>query len=196
MKCNNICLSLILLAFLSLCTSYSATAQKYDRIFLYTLNKVNLKFKMPKGFKERDSITLYNCYDDRPPIGTIIYTIVSNDSNVVIGFFNIGSLEKRIAKPSIEALRMKNYYADSTNYTVQTYDRQFSQKNFNADEAGEFSRSCPRIFLDKYTNNRIVYIANNKYGTANMVYFYTDKAKPYIKDLLLQHAGMLKFIQK
>lgn len=184
------CLSTV---FALMLLSSNSKAQVYNRIFSNAIAQVGLEFKMPKGFKEKDSVTLYNCGDRKMRIGTIIYSLINKDSSVVIAFFNIMNTGGGKYNPAENIVRTRNYHADSVKNTTFLYDEKLVKSTLNADVAGEFSRNCPNNFLEKYNNNRVVFLANKILGEASIVYFYTDKAKPVIKEIIKDNAKILTF---
>ena len=168
----------------------TASAQVFDRKFNSGLKRAHLEFKMPSTFSEKDST-------GRQMVcragGSIIYTIVNQDSSIIIGFFNfIGTpyTDGRTAVNNI--LNGKRYYQDTTASKPIVHTAEFAKSAFNADAAVEYSRNCTQT-VNGYNNMRIVSIANNKFGEGNIIYFYKDKGKPDFDKFIQGNTAMLRF---
>jgi len=185
-----------ILTFTFVLCNLKVDAQHYSRIFDKSLKDVGLEFRKPKGFRDRDSITLYNCGNNKMRAGTIIYSMVNEDSSLIIAFFNLTKSGNENYDPLDNVIRQKNYYADSIKNSVLLYNKAMAKKIYNADVAGEFSRDCPISFLGRYNTNRTVFIANSDFGEASIMYFFTDNIKKDITKIIKETSGMLRFKSK
>jgi len=183
---------LLFIFFVLQCLTKNVTAQKYDRVFKWSIKRTNLSFKVPKGFRELDSITIVKCGDDKFPVGTVIYSLVNKDSSIVIAFNNLSS--GATGYDPIQNVRLiKKNFADTINHTAFFYPKEYSIKKFNADIAGEFTRNCPNPFIQKYHKNRFIFLAKAGYGEASIIYYYNENREKDIHKIIKQTAGMLKF---
>ncbi|WP_443939457.1 hypothetical protein [Pedobacter sp. MW01-1-1] len=167
-----------------------AYGQKYDKNFKLSL--VDLNFKMPKDFFEKDSTSVFKCYDRKGLTGSIIYLISNKDSSVVIAFVNVMRVNKTQYDPEENLRILFDRFKDPIIDSSKKYSSDYLLNNFNADIGGEYSRACSILFRQKYKDNRFVVIGKKNVGEATMIYFY-NKETTDIDAVIKETKGILKF---
>lgn len=174
---------------------------KYFRRMAGGLNKFNAEFVMPKDFFELDSGRRFPC-GDYQITNAMLYTVCNRDSSIRIAFSFIGGPSERILNrvrqrdPTFDAkkahLNTIKAHADTVNHEVLFFNEQHLN-TFNADIGAMYTRNCTLPYEDKYPYHKIVFIYKHNRGHIEMTYFYTDKAKDHIMDVIDQTAGIVRF---
>jgi hypothetical protein len=167
-----------------------------------SIKEMNISFKMPEGYSALDSAVHFSCGDGNIS-NMMIYSIVNKDSSVLISFAFLQypnakafSIIKQFSPDydnDTNYLRTAQSMADTIHHKIIFYDKEYSRKAFNADDAGEYIRNCYIPYLNKYMNNRVVFFASKGRGHVEITYFYTDKEKDRIEKDIKKTEGMLKY---
>ena len=185
----------------------SGTLQAQDstkgRINRY-LSEMNMSFKMPSFYIERDSNFNFTCWDRqiRPPM---MFNIMKKDSNVRIAInFQRGPTDDELIRiksfynpsfdPDSNYMHHVREYATGQNHKLVFLDKDYVKKHFNADNAVLYERNCI-IPVDKiYTHNKEMTIAKNGRGYVEITFIYTDViTEKEIDKEILNTANMLRY---
>lgn len=174
---------------------FPALCQQYNRLFVLNLMELKLDYKQPKGFSEKDSLVSVKCKDPKLYMPTaLIYSLVNEDSSIIIGFGNfIADRNRHDYDPIVNILSHKASRADSAYFKPIIYNKENANGKFNADLAVQYSKNCSEAFLSKYNNDMYVEVGKKGRGEFTIAFYFTDKAKDRAMELIKHAFNILKF---
>lgn len=157
----------------------------------------------PKDFTPFEGNHSYSCGPAEGYFNALNYTIISTDSSIVIGFSLIKAYNK-IQNENLKTISPKydfntNYIrtakqlADTVHNKIVMYKSEYSKKKFNADDAGEYYHSCLALYDNKYPFKKVVFGFKKDIAQFEITYFYTEKSKTKVDDIIKKTAGIIKF---
>ena len=196
-------ISIFLVFFLS--SAVNIAAQQRQRVdpasrkvaFLGFVESQNIQFRIPGSYKELTNYDRFECGDRKYMGSAPLYPLTNEDTSVVIGFaiYYPGSNEKTYSNEETKRIQkiFPNFNPDNSNsnYTIVTrkladttklpltsFDRKYLEK-FNADNGCQFSRNCNLPFLNKFFENRIIFLDKKGRGQLAIIYLF-DKSKEQV----------------
>ncbi|HCN84230.1 MAG TPA: hypothetical protein DIT07_11515 [Sphingobacteriaceae bacterium] len=157
---------------------------------------------MPEEYKSIYVEHSYQCGDGKST-NAINYTITNKDSSVVIAFSFINlpdsnslAMIRRFSPgwdPNKNYIKTAKNRADTLNHKLLFYEKDYSKRVLNADDAGEYVRACSLPYMNRYKNYRVIFLFKRDRGHIEITYFCTDTSKDKIGDYIKQTKGMLKY---
>jgi hypothetical protein len=164
-----------------------------------SLKACHMIYTPDKEFGEYEGLQDYRCANGEQNLA-LAYTMVNKDSSIVIGLALMKATPKRFqallgpgADFNTNYLRSAKYLADTINHKLIFYKSAYSKQKFNADDAGEYYRSCPTPYKGKYPYKRVVFGFKKDTAQFEIVYFYNKVSEKRIDKVIRNTAGIIKF---
>lgn len=170
-------------------------------IFNAESKRSGFEYNLPEGFKELDLIEL-QLPGNRILLNTFDREIENKEKNIVVCFTvtNFSSINDSIVREISPSYVKNDQYKsevkskiDSTHNKLTYFNKDYTQKTFNADVAGIYDFIPIYPYHNKYTLCKIVFIHKQDRADLEMFYFYNKESEAKINKFITDNKVMIKF---